>query len=147
MFKDLVTYLPDDILVRVDRATMRYSLEARVPFLDHRVIEHAWTLPMSYKIHEGRGKWIIREILRRYIPNQLVDRPKQGFSVPIGTWLRGPLREWGESLLTEQRLATDGFFSPDTVRNIWNEHQRGHVDAQHLLWSILMFQAWLLLNS
>lgn len=142
MYLDTLTYLPDDILVKVDRASMGVSLEVRVPFLDPRVVELAWRLPLSLRIREGISKWILRKILYQYVPRELVERPKMGFGVPIGEWLVGPLRPWAESLLDERRLCNEGFFVPEIVRQIWREHQAGSRDWQYQLWGILMFQAW-----
>jgi len=143
MFMDVMTYLPDDILVKVDRAAMANSLETRVPFLDHRVVELAWRLPTAMKMHEGKTKWILRQVLYQYVPQQLIERPKAGFTIPLGDWLRGPLRDWGESLLDEQRLRHDGYFNVHFVRELWNAHVAGGHNHQSLLWSILMFQIWL----
>lgn len=142
LYLDFVAYLGDDILVKVDRASMGTSLEVRCPLLDHRVVELAWSLPLEMRLGDG-GKRVLRRLLARYVPPTLIDRPKAGFSVPVEHWLRGPLREWGESLLDEGRLRREGFLDPAGVRRIWRQHQLGWLSRDQLLWNVLMFQAWL----
>lgn len=143
MALDGLTYLPDDILVKVDRAAMAVSLETRAPFLDRDVIEFAWSLPMAMKLREGRGKWLLRRLLDRHVPRELVERPKMGFGIPLDQWLRGPLRDWAEALLDESRLRREGCLDPAPIRQAWRQHLEGSASFGLRLWSVLMFQAWL----
>ncbi|HIK26109.1 MAG TPA: asparagine synthase (glutamine-hydrolyzing) [Thermosynechococcus sp. M46_R2017_013] len=143
MALDLLTYLPDDILVKVDRAAMGVSLETRIPFLDHRVVEFAWTLPLQMKIRQQRGKQVLRKLLYRYVPPTLIERPKMGFGIPLAQWLRSELRDWGATLLNPTRLKQEGYLKPDLVCQYWQEHQTGKRNWAGQLWEVLMFQSWL----
>ncbi len=142
MFQDMRTYLPDDILCKVDRAAMGVSLETRTPFLDPDVIKLSMQLPVDMKIRNGQGKWALRQVLYRHVPKEIIDRPKEGFAIPIGLWLRGPLRDWAENLLSKQHLVNEGIFNSDIILKIWGEHLSGRKDWTNQLWTILMFQAW-----
>jgi asparagine synthase (glutamine-hydrolysing) len=142
MYLDGVTYLPDDIMAKLDRASMAFGLEAREPLLDHRIFEFAWRLPENLKFRNGNGKWLLRKVLARYVPPELTERPKMGFSVPVGDWLRGPLRDWAEDLLSERRLASDGILDPAMVRGTWERLLGGDTAADARIWTVLMFQAW-----
>jgi asparagine synthase (glutamine-hydrolysing) len=142
MLADTLNYLPDDILVKVDRAAMGFSLETRAPFLDHRLFAFVWSLPLHFRVRRHGGKYLLRKLLDRYVPREMVERPKSGFALPVHEWLRGPLRDWCEGLLNESRLRQEGFFDPVVVRKAWDEHLSGRKNRQYDLWSILMFQAW-----
>ena len=142
MLRDQIGYLSDDILVKVDRAAMAVSLETRVPLLDHRLVEFAWRLAPELKVQNGVGKVLLRQVLDRYVPRRLIDRPKMGFGIPVDAWLRGPLRGWAEALLSEERLRREGFLDPVPIRKIWNQHLSGGRSWGFRLWSVLMFQSW-----
>jgi len=140
---DLVSELPDDILVKVDRAAMAVSLESRAPYLHPDVVDFAWRIPPNQQVRNGEGKWLLRQVLFRYVPRTLIERPKMGFGVPIADWLRGELRDWAAELLAPDRLKREGYLAPAPIERAWNDHQRGRADNSHLLWGVLMFQAWL----
>lgn len=143
MYLDALTYLPDDLLVKVDRASMQVALETRLPLVDSRIVEFAWSLPIEHKMKDGKGKRLLREVLKRYLPIELFDRPKMGFAIPLCAWLRGPLRAWADDLLTEERLVREGFLNAATVRRLWREHLAGRGDWSQEIWSVLMFEGWL----
>jgi asparagine synthase (glutamine-hydrolysing) len=143
MCLDTATYLPDDILVKLDRASMSVGLEGRLPLLDHRLVEFLWQLPLHMKTHTGQSKWLLKQVLYRHVPQEMMERPKKGFSIPFGDWLRGPLRDWAESLLAERRLKSDGYLHPETIRQHWSDHVSGRRNWSFDLWAVLMFQSWL----
>jgi asparagine synthase (glutamine-hydrolysing) len=143
LFFDQSRYLPGDILMKVDRAAMSVGLETRAPFLDRGLVELSWRIPLEMKVRNGQGKWLLRQLLARHLPSSLIRKPKQGFSIPLSSWLRGALRPWAEALLDESRLRREGFFQPQAVRRMWDEHTSGSVRHRYTLWGILMFQAWL----
>lgn len=143
MYLDFIGYLPEDILTKLDRASMAVGLEARVPLLDHRVVEFAWRLPLNMKLRNGTQKWLLKQVLHRYVPQHLVERPKKGFAIPLGEWLRGPLRDWAESLLDKTRLRSEGFLDSTLVRDVWARHLARKGDWEHQLWTVLSFQMWL----
>ncbi|MCB0355976.1 MAG: asparagine synthase (glutamine-hydrolyzing) [Bdellovibrionales bacterium] len=142
MYLDFNTYLGEDILTKVDRATMAWSLESRIPMLDRRVIELAWSLPLDFKIHKGQGKWILKQLLYRYVPQALIERPKMGFGIPIGEWIKGPLRDWAETLLAEDSLNQSGLLHVKNINQRWQEHKKGQRNWHMSLWNVLMFQQW-----
>jgi asparagine synthase (glutamine-hydrolysing) len=142
-YLDMVGYLPDDILVKVDRASMAVSLESRVPLLDHRVVEFAWRVPLHMKVRNGQGKILLRRVLERYVPRALFERPKMGFGVPIDSWLRGPLRDWADHLLDPAVLRAQGYFNEAPITQAWREHRSGQRLHHYALWVVLMFQSWL----
>jgi len=140
---DLLTYLPDDLLVKVDRASMAVGLETRVPFLDHELVEFVMGLPTDLKLKNGQGKHLLRKVLYRHVPKEIMERPKMGFTVPLGDWLKVPLREWARELIEPKRLKEEGYFKPDPVMNMWDEHLKNRANWGHQLWNLFMFQSWL----
>jgi asparagine synthase (glutamine-hydrolysing) len=142
MYADARGYLPDDILCKLDRAAMAVSLETRAPFLDPQVVACAWRVPLHMKIRNGQSKWILRKLLDTHLPRELFERPKQGFAIPLDDWLRGPLRNWAESLLDPGDLQAQGYFRTDAVRRLWSDHLKRRGQWGHALWAVLMFQAW-----
>tara|TARA_Y100001936_G_scaffold199197_1_gene200508 strand:- start:1791 stop:2498 length:708 start_codon:yes stop_codon:yes gene_type:complete len=143
MIKDSLTYLPDDILTKVDRAAMSLSLESRVPFLNHNIFEFTSTLPLDLKVRGNETKWILRQVLYNYVPKEIIERPKVGFAVPIDNWLRGELRDWAEDLLDERKIIQEGFFNPKVISSKWNQHLTKKKNWDQQLWDVLMFQSWL----
>ena len=146
MCHDLMAYLPGDILTKVDRAAMGVSLETRIPLVDHEVVEFSWRVPQSMKVRGSESKWLLRQLLYKYVPRELIERPKQGFGIPLDQWLRGPLREWAETLLDSERLRREGYLDPLPIRQKWEEPLSGRRNWQYWLWNVLMFQAWLEAN-
>ena len=143
MAMDTNTYLADDILVKVDRAAMACSLETRIPMLSKNVVQSAWSLPLDLKIRDGVGKWPLRQVLYKHVPKDLIERPKQGFGMPLGDWLRGPLHEWASDLLNKENLTNSGYINPEPVMKLWDEHSKGERNWQYQLWDVLMFETWL----
>ena len=144
MYLDTINYLPDDILCKVDRASMANSLETRIPFLNHNLVEIGWRIPESIKIKNKKGKWILRQILKDYLPQNLFERPKSGFSIPLAQWLRGPLRDWAEILINKKNIEHEGYLHFDYINKMWSEHLSGRYDWSSRLWNILIFQSWLI---
>jgi asparagine synthase (glutamine-hydrolysing) len=147
MLLDSLMYLPGDILTKVDRASMSTGLEVRAPLLDHRVVEFAAQTPMQLKLRAGQGKWLLREVLHEYVPQSMVERPKMGFAVPLGTWLRGPLKNWAEDLISPESLRAQGYLNEQLISQKWGEHLRSERNWEHQLWGVLMFQSWLQTES